>query len=196
VFGVGAGMVIRQYHDLVITETVQLYWSAAVDGRMVRSRTDLAALAIAGIRENPWGHGLGSFSLHRYKPYPHNRFLEAFYELGILGAACVGWMCVAGLRHLRGLFFTRHGPKSSPSVWFLHAAVVFLLAHELKAGSLECINIYVYFLFISPAVSRLPEGSIQTSVHSRAHAPGMHRRSARQRPVALLPATRTSREPL
>ena len=196
VFGVGAGMVIKHYRDLVITETVQLYWNAAADGRMVRSRTDLAAVAIAGIRENPLGHGLGSFRLHHHKAYPHNRFLEAFYELGILGAVCVGWMCVMGVRRLRGLLFARHGPRSTPSVWFLHAAVVFVLGHELKSGSLECISTYVYFLFIAPAAGRLFQPSSPTSVHSVAHPPGMHRRSARPQPVALLPATERSRRPL
>lgn len=186
VFGVAAGMVIKHYRELVITETVQLYWAAAANGRMVRGRTDLAALAIAGIREDPLGHGLGAFDAHHSKPYPHNRFLEAFYELGIGGAVCVAWMCVLGLRRLPGLFTAQHSSRASPSLWFLHAAVVFLLAHELKAGSLECISIYIYFLFITPTVSRLAEPRGRTTVPLRAHVPGMHRRST-GRPRAGLP---------
>jgi hypothetical protein len=186
VFGVAVGMVIKHYRELVITETVQLYWAAAADGRMVRGRTDLAALAIAGIRENTLGHGLGAFDVHHCKPYPHNRFLEAFYELGIGGAVCVGWMCVLGLRRLPGLFTAQQSSRASPSLWFLHAAVVFLLAHELKAGSLECISIYIYFLFITPTVSRLGDLRGQTTVPLRAHAPGIHGRST-ARPRAGLP---------
>jgi hypothetical protein len=193
VFGVAAGMVIKHYRELVITETVQLYWAAAADGRMVRGRTDLAALAIAGIRENTLGHGLGAFDVHHSKPYPHNRFLEAFYELGIGGAVCVGWMCVLGLRGLPGLFAAGHSSRASPSVWFLQAAAVLLLAHELKAGSLECISTYLYFLFIMPPVARRAGRPGRTTMPLRSSHGGNEPPLPRPAPAVLPPCHRVLR---
>ena len=188
VFGLGIAMIVRHYHDLVITETVRGYWVAAADGRMVRSRTDLAALAIAGIREDPSGHGLGAFDLHHYKPYPHNRFLEAFYELGVLGALIVGWMCLSGLRHVRGLLLPQGASLASRSTWFLHATVVLMLANELKSGSLEGIGLYLYFLFIAPSVSRLPRRAGRSAAESALGRPHWHTRAACKSPEGRLKA--------
>ncbi len=149
-FALGLMGVINHYGDLVITETVRDYWRAAAEGHMMESRMELAALAIEGIRDEPMGYGLGAFALHHRARYPHNRLLEASYELGIPGALCVGAICFLAAAHVGSLFVQRLSSSRDRSVWFLHAAVLLLLAHGMKAGSLEGIHILVYFLFIAP----------------------------------------------
>jgi hypothetical protein len=149
-FAIGVDMIVTHYREYVITETVRHYWQAAASGLMFRTRFDLAIQAMEGIRQNALGHGLGSFSLDHFNKYPHNCVLEAFYELGVLGALCVGFMCLTALRHIRGLFARQRNGEVVQSTWFLHAAVVFLLAHVLKSGSLEHIGSFAYFLFIAP----------------------------------------------
>ncbi|HUT88506.1 MAG TPA: O-antigen ligase family protein [Thermoguttaceae bacterium] len=190
-FGLAIAVIVNQYREYLVTETVRLYWAAAADGLMVETRMDLFREALAGIREYPMGQGLGSFSFNHFNKYPHNCVLEAFYEMGIFGALCMGFMCVMALSRLLTFFARQRHAGPGQSAWFLHAAVLFLLAHAMKANPLENIGVLVYFLFIAPDV-RLPgkkshgleAGSGARLSRWRGH--GTHR-SPRPRRAALAP---------
>lgn len=188
-FAVGVALVVKHYREYVIPETVRLYWAAAADGLMVETRLGLFREAWEGIREYPWGQGLGSFSFDHYNKYPHNCVLEAFYEMGIFGGLCVSAMCVVACCHFFMLFARPKDSGPDPPTWFLHAAVVFLLGHMLKANPLEDIGVFVYFLFIAPDLSLWGKApSRLRTVNGRAHAsrPGRSTRPRWPRPKAPL----------
>ncbi len=201
-FALVVGWIVGNYREYVLTETVRAYWQGAADGRMVEGRMELALQALEGIRTCPTGLGLGAFSLDHANKYPHNCVLEAFYELGVLGAIVVGSMCLMGLRQLPVLFRKRAASDPGAEGWFVRAVVVFLLAHVLKSGSLEHIGIFVYFLFITPNVFREGEKSRHPRPGDSAHAAlmgphAMHRPARLRRPAPgmLVPPIRTASHP-
>jgi len=187
-FGLGVVVVVKHYREYVVPETVRLYWAAAADGLMVETRMGLFQQAVEGIRECPMGQGLGSFCFDHYNKYPHNCLLEAFYELGLFGGLCVGAMGVMACLHFVSLFARPRHSGPSPPTWFLRAAVVFLLAHAMKANPLEDIGVFAYFLFISPDV-RLPYRKADRRRHASpaAHAPRWGRRPLRTWPRPRAP---------
>jgi len=185
-FGLGVLVVIKHYREYVVPETVRLYWAAAADGLMVETRMGLFQQAVEGIRECPMGQGLGSFSFDHFNKYPHNCVLEAFYELGLFGGLCVGAMCVMACCHFFSLFARPGHSGPSPPTWFLCAAVVFLLAHSMKANPLEDIGIFAYFLFISPDVRFWP----QKAHKRRALGPGPRAPTLVRRPAPSWPRAR------
>ena len=187
-FGVGVAMVVKHYREYVVPETVRLYWVAAADGLMVETRMDLFQQAVEGIREYPMGQGLGSFSFDHFNKYPHNCVLEAFYEMGLFGGLCVGAMCVMAFCRLLALFARPRHSGPSQATWFLHAAVVFLLAHAMKANPLEDIGIFVYFLFIAPDM-RLggKKAGKRRAARWGAYAPSLGRRASPRWPRPRAP---------
>ncbi len=193
--GVGGAMVVENYREYVVPETVRLYWAAAADGIMVETRMDLFSEAVAGIREYPMGQGLGSFSFDHFNKYPHNCVLEAFYELGIFGGLCVGCISLMACCHLPSLFARRGRSRGVPSTWFLNAAVLFVLAHLLKASPLESIGLLAYFMFITPDVRLWGRKAGKRRARRDAGAPGLdqHTFSGRPRTTARLGAWRRLR---
>ena len=187
-FGLAITVIVNQYREYLVTETVRLYWTAAADGLMVETRMDLFLEAQAGIREYPMGQGLGSFSFNHFNKYPHNCILEAFYEMGVFGALCVGSICLMALSRLLTLFARQRHAGPGQSAWFLHAAVLFLLAHAMKANPLEDIGIFVYFLFIAPDM-RLggKKAGKRRAARWGAYAPSLGRRASPRWPRPRAP---------
>lgn len=114
-------------------------------GKSINDRVEFLAFAVEGIHSNIYhycfGHGFGSFGLN-YRGvetplYPHNLFLEAWYELGLIGLI----LLVALLIYAFWL------ASKSPLGFMIIPAIVFELLNFLKSGSFGDVRT-LFLLFV------------------------------------------------
>lgn len=104
------------------------------------NRLDLYLLAISVISDNPLGYGLGGFAMHhRFIVVPHNIFLEAAIEFGVLFAMIlIGWIFIQ-VKKIKKM------PLNNPyttfiAVLFLYNVISFLFGGEL---TIQCLILYL-----------------------------------------------------
>ena len=177
-FGVALAVGTILFGDLVFSETVIQYWEAAIDGHMVNRRLEIFMPTLEQSVEKPWGHGLGSHALYFEDEYPHNLFLEAFFELGIIGAILTGVIFLYAMLHIIRLVSFRRSARGKVDNIFISRIIVLLLIHVLKADEMSGIYLFLYFVFIAP---KLPIRFADLKYKSRVRS-----RNLNSKPIAVL----------
>lgn len=140
------GFVVLQWSAL-FSEAVTQYWEAFFSGQSFAKRQELFWPALQRSLLQPFGHGLASYAELRLEAqFPHNLFVEAFYELGFMGAVAIASITALALYKTTPLFRTAlaadpHG-SAIRSILFLH------LAHSLKASELTSSGAMFMFIYL------------------------------------------------
>ncbi|EDM80816.1 hypothetical protein PPSIR1_27938 [Plesiocystis pacifica SIR-1] len=115
--------------------------------RYVSSRDEIYAIALEqGARRPVLGHGLASFAANTLWPYAHNMILDAWYETGALGVACLGlYLSLWG----RGAWASwRCPPARQPGLAGLDAlraaALLILVASQFSGGRYDLRGLLVF----------------------------------------------------
>lgn len=144
------GALLAFYPDVWLSLALKSHVNQLLSGERWAIRTDMWLPALIDSITHPLGHGLGSFALINEYLYPHNIFVEAFYELGLAGAACMALICILALSHLGILIKNDVHKGYNEYEWFLSASVVFILLHDFKAGTIAYIYPLLFLMFIAP----------------------------------------------
>lgn len=124
-----------------IGETVVDYWMALAQGELLVTRED--AWLFAWENASWKGHGLGAFAYHypyyEYK-YPHNIFLEVYFELGAFSLVILIATYVISVVNSIRLLIAINNPISQS----LACCCLFVLSHYVKANDLPSFNLAIF----------------------------------------------------